>query len=853
LGAAPGVGKTFAMLDEGWRRRERGTDVVVGLVMTHNRPKTIAQIRDLEVVPPQRVAYRDGGWEEMDVDAILARRPQVVLVDELAHTNVPGSRNEKRWQDVEELLLAGIEVISTVNIQHLESVNDVVNQITGVVQRETVPDTVVRRADQIELVDMSPEALRRRMAHGNVYAAEKVDAALGNFFRVGNLAALRELALLWVADRVEDSLQAYLIGHGITGPWETRERVLVALTGAAGGDLLIRRAARMARRAKGDLLGVHVVSSDGLAQPSEGLMARHRDLLEELGGTYHEVAGGDVATTLVGFAAAQHATQLVVGASRRSRWTELVQGSVINELLRLAKDLDVHVISTEAAPTERLSRDHAVRIWSAQGRGRMVLGLVFAALALVPLTVLIAHDSVLHPGHHGPITSAAGFLIYLGLVVVITAVGGFVPGLMTAIAAAAAIDWFLIPPYGTFAIARGVDVWYLAAFLVVAGVMAAVVEQGARRGVEAGRWRDEADTVRALADRLAHPNPPEAVVEEIQAALDRRCVALLRPVGDGWAVDALAGDPVVERPDQGERFDLADGHVLVLTGAPLEAQEHRRASALVSYLQAVLTIDRLRREASDLQGLAQANELRTALLDAVSHDLRTPLASIRALTTGWLAPDIHLSEEDTHESIAAIDEEAKRLGELVENLLDMSRLRTGALNLTLGPVGLDEVVPAALAGRWRSCTEVIVNVPETLPRVEVDAALLERAVANVVDNAVRHSPDGLPVWVEAGEVAGRVDLRVVDRGPGIPLGARERLFQPFQRLGDSESDVGVGLGLAVARGFVEAMGGEISIEDTPGGGLTVVISLSMATGRPPLVGAAASADGGRRRAEGPRE
>ena len=282
-----------------------------------------------------------------------------------------------------------------------------------------------------------------------------------------------------------------------------------------------------------------------------------------------------------------------------------------------------------------------------------------------------------------------------------------------------------------------------------------------------------------------------------------------------------------------------------MTGPPLPVEDHRRASALVSYLQAVLTIDRLRREASDLQGMAQANELRTALLDAVSHDLRTPLASIRAFTTGWLAPDVHLSEEDTFESIAAIDQEAKRLGQLVDNLLDMSRLRTGTLNLTLGPVGLDEVVPGALAGLSQSCREVIVNVPETLPRVEVDAALLERAVANLIDNAVRHTPDGSPVRVEAGEVAGRVDVRVVDRGPGVPLGARERLFQPFQRLGDNDSDIGVGLGLAVAKGFVEAMGGEIAMEDTPGGGLTMVLSLPVAAGHGPAAAACASSGSGR--------
>ncbi len=301
-----GGGQDLRPARRGVRRHTRGTDVVIGLVMTHGRPKTIAQIRDLEIIPPLQREYRGCVWEEMDVEAILGRRPEVVLVDELAHTNVSGSRNEKRWQDIEQLLAAGIEVISTVNIQHLESVNDVVNQITGITQRETVPDVEVRRADQIELVDMSAEALRGRMAHGNIYPPEKVDAALSHYFRVGNLAALRELALLWVADRVEDSLHAYMAEHGIDASWETRERVLVAITGAPGGDHLIRRAARMARRAQRDLLGVHVVvrSTDGLKRASSALLDQHRILLEEVGGTFHEVAGADVAGALVGFASA---------------------------------------------------------------------------------------------------------------------------------------------------------------------------------------------------------------------------------------------------------------------------------------------------------------------------------------------------------------------------------------------------------------------------------------------------------------------------------------------------------------------------------------------------------------------
>jgi two-component system sensor histidine kinase KdpD len=347
LGAAPGVGKTYAMLGEGSRRASRGTDVVIGFVETHGRSNTAAMIGDLEIVPRRRVEYRGATFEEMDVDAILARAPQVALVDEMAHTNVPGSGHEKRWQDVDRLLDAGIYVISTVNIQHLESLNDVVEKITGIVQRETIPDAIVRRADQIELVDMTPEALRRRMAHGNIYAAEKVDAALANYFRVGNLAALRELALLWVADQVDEALESYRERHGIKEPWETRERVVVALTGAPGTEALIRRAARISQRAHGELLGVHVTSEVGLATPSSGMLGQHRRLLLEMGGTYHEVAGADTAVALADFARAENATQLVMGASRRSRLQELLHGSVINRVMRLSGSIDLHVIAHE--------------------------------------------------------------------------------------------------------------------------------------------------------------------------------------------------------------------------------------------------------------------------------------------------------------------------------------------------------------------------------------------------------------------------------------------------------------------------------------------------------------------------
>ena len=343
LGSAPGVGKTFRMLDEGWRRRERGTDVVIGYVESHKRPLTDAQVRDLEVVPRITRNYRDAQLEEMDLEAILTRKPQVALVDELAHTNVPGSTNEKRWQDVEALLDAGIDVITTVNIQHLESVNDVVEKITTVTQHETVPDIVVRRAEQIELVDLTPEALRRRMAHGNIYSADKIETSLSNYFRVGNLSALRELALLWLADRVEDALQHYQDDHNIDKTWETRERLIVGVTGSATDEILLRRAARMASRSGAVIIAVHVVSADGASRSDvDTTIARH--LVTEFEGAYREVIDDDTAGALVRFAIAERGTQIVLGAGRpRSAFRPM--GGVVEKVLRFAPTIDVHVIA----------------------------------------------------------------------------------------------------------------------------------------------------------------------------------------------------------------------------------------------------------------------------------------------------------------------------------------------------------------------------------------------------------------------------------------------------------------------------------------------------------------------------
>jgi two-component system, OmpR family, sensor histidine kinase KdpD len=811
LGAAPGVGKTFAMLNEGRRRRDRGADVVVGVVETHGREKTLEQLGDLEVVPRKRAEYRGTAFEEMDVDALLARKPAVALVDELAHTNVPGSRNEKRWQDVEQLIAAGIDVISTLNVQHLESLNDVVERITGVVQRETIPDEIARRADQIELVDMSPEALRRRMAHGNVYPAERIDAALGNYFREGNLGALRELALLWVADRVDEALDDYRRLHGIERPWETRERIVVALTGAADGDRLVRRAARMAQRAKGDLIAVHVRSQDGLATASADALAQQRTLVERLAGTYREVVGDDIGQTLVGAARAVNATQIVLGATRRSRWRELTQGSVVNSVIRASgEDIDVHVISNPGGRPDTSRRTGPTTL----PPRRVVAGVVAAGILLPTLTVALA-------GLRDELGLPSVLLLYLLAVVVVSAVGGIWPALVAAAAAFLLANWYFTPPLYTFTISETENLLALAVFLLVAGTVSAFVSLAARRAAEGQRARAEAETLA----RLAGTSSVAELLDAIRRMFGLDGVTLWHRTGEAWTSEGTAG--LAADRLEGTTVAVDATHELALAGHPIHDDERRALDAYLAELAGSIHIEELEAEASEVGEVAHASELRLAILSAVSHDLRTPLAGIKASVTSLLDDEIDWSRADRDAFLATIDEETDRLNGLVGNLLDMSRLQTGALQVETSAIGLDEIVPAALRSIGSRAEAVEVDVAETLPRVVADPGLLERAVANVVANALAHGA-GAPVRIVAGVVGDGVDLRVVDQGPGVPREQRDRMFVPFQRLGDSPQSGGVGLGLAIARGFVEAMGGTVEIEDTPGGGLTMIFRLKAA-------------------------
>ena len=830
LGAAPGVGKTFAMLDEGHRRRDRGADVVIGVVETHGRVKTQAQLGDLEVVPRRRLEHRGTWFDELDLTGIIDRRPDVVLVDELAHTNAPGSVNEKRWQDVEQLLDAGIEVISTLNIQHLESVKDVVQTVTGTLQRESVPDAVVRRADQIELVDMSPEALRRRMAHGNIYPPERVPAALDNYFRPGNLGALRELALLWVADRVDDALVDYKARHGITTTWETRERIVVAVTGATGSDQLIRRAARIAGRARGQLVGVHVTSGDGLRANDTRQLERHRDLVVQLGGVYREVAGDDVAQTLVSFARSEGATQLVLGASGRSRRSELLRGSVIADTIREAGGMDVHVIA--GGERGRLpSLPTRLRFGGLPWR-RQVGAWALLVLALPLLTVVLATN-------RADLSLATDLLLYLLVIVAAGAVGGVLPALTGAVAGSLLANFYLVEPTHTFTIGEAQNLFALVVFVVVAGTVSAFVTLATRRSFDAKRARGEAEALaRATATLAGAPDPMPMLLDHLRTtfSLDGASVLRREASGDGWMVEAGSGQaPTTPEGHTSIPLGAADGSLLVLAGGALSADDRRVLRAYADQLAAALSARALHQEAARTRLAEDGDALRTALLQSVSHDLRAPLANIKAAVTSLLSSEVDWDQATTREFLQSVDGETDRLNRLVGNLLDMSRLQAGALNLHLGPVALEDVVATALASLTAPTAldekAVVVDLPVSVPLVQADPDLLERAVANVLSNAARFSPAGEPVHVDAAvDGAGLVHLRVADYGPGIDDEVREWVLRPFQRLGDHTNGTGVGLGLAVATGFVRVMGGTLSLGDTAGRGLTVDIALPAAPG-----------------------
>ncbi|GAA5014940.1 sensor histidine kinase KdpD [Kitasatospora paranensis] len=656
------------------------------------------------------------------------------------------------------------------------------------------------------------------MAHGNVYQAEKVDAALSHYFRVGNLTALRELALLWVAGRVDEGLRDYRAIHAIDRVWETRERVVVALTGGPEGETLIRRAARISdRTAGGELLAVHVTRSDGLAGASPGALAEQRRLVETLGGSYHVVVGDDIAAALLAFARAHDATQLVLGTSRRGRINRFLTGPGIGETtVDASEDIDVHMVThafTGRGRLPSLGRRHS--------RRRTVAGFVAGLVVPTLLTLLLSR-------FHGSVNLTTDALIFQLGVVAVALLGGATSALLASLTASLLLNWFFIPPVHTFTIGESNNIIALLVFAAVALTVSTVVDHATRLTARAARATAEAETLSTLAGSvLRGADALPALLERTRTAFAMDSVALLdRAAGRVLARSDADGPPTADRPVT--ELPVGPDALLVLTGRRLPAADQKVLTAFGAHVAAALERDRLATVAAEVEPIRAADRMRTALLAAVSHDLRTPLAAALASIGSLRSPDVEFSDADRAELLDLADASLVRLTRLVDNLLDMSRLQAGALTLHLRPTHLDEVLPRALDSLADPDAPVRPLDLDTAPPVLADPPLLERVLANVVTNALRYNAPGAPVLVTASGLLDRVEIRVVDRGPGIAPEDRDRVFLPFQRLGDSDNTTGVGLGLALSRGLAEAMGGSLEVEDTPGGGTTMLLTLPAA-------------------------
>ncbi|WP_274918453.1 DUF4118 domain-containing protein [Streptomyces sp. WZ-12] len=819
LGAAPGVGKTYAMLADGQRLRALGTDVVVGFVEPHGRRPTAAMAEGLETVERRTLWHRGARFTEMDLGAVLARNPQVALVDELAHSNVPGARNAKRWQDVTELLDAGIDVVTTLNVQHLESLNDVVRQITGVRQQETLPDEVARGADQIELVDLPPEALRRRMVHGDIYPPDRIESALTHYFRVGNLTALREIALLWLADRVEEGLQRYRAEHGIVAPWETRERILVGLSGGPEGETLIRRAARISARTPGtELLALHVVPEDGLARGAPAALDEQRALLESLGGGFHQITGEDVVTALLRFAEAENVTQIVLGASRYGRMRSLLRAGVGERTIKGSGSIDVHIVTHEEA-----AGSAALRL-PRPGRGlgvrRFVAALGGAAVLLPVLTALLVMA-------RGPVGLAGVLAIYLLVVVVVALVGGAYPALLAAVAAALLADYYFAVPLHSLVADRPEAIIALVVFVATAVLVGTAAGTAARDTLRAARATSEARTLSRLAAGVLRGQDLPALVELIRENFGLRSVSLLErdpqasPVPH-WYVVASAGDHPPERPYQADvESPVDDCLTLAARGPGLSVEDRRLLDACAAELGLAHARGRIAGPGGPGDPFADAERTRAALLLAAGRDLRAPLRTAEDALVRLRRRPAPERDPDERRLLDSARTAVHRAAQLVADLDDLSRLHAGALDLYLRPVDLNEALGAALDDLGPGGHSIVLRLPEYLPDVIADAALLTRALTALGAEALRHSPPDRPPVVTAETRNGRVAIRVAD-GP-VGEGATP------VRVPGSRAD---SLALRLSRDLAEAMDGSLRTS-RKGGTFTVTLTLpSSAPGGP---------------------
>ena len=844
------------MLEAARAKRAESLDVVVGVVETHGRTETARLLDGLEVLPRARHDYRGTLLEELDLDAALARHPALLLVDELAHSNAPGSRHAKRWQDVEELLTAGINVYTAVNIQHFESLNDVVAQITEVRVRETVPDSILERADEVELVDVSPDVLQQRLREGKVYVPEQAGRAIERFFRKGNLIALRELALRRTAERVDAQMRGYMAERGIQDTWAAAERILVCIGPSSSPVRLVRATRRMAVRLHAEWSAVHVETArDQRLTPEEREeILRALELTEQLGGRAVTLSGQNAAEEIVAYARAHNVTRIVLGKSRRPRWRELFQGSLLDALVRASDGIELLAITgdeeeanqprTPPGPGPSSQRDY----------------IVAAAIAVIPTAIGVP---LRRAGVPIPPIDAA--MLYLLAVVVAATRFRRGPALVASLVGIASFDFFFVHPFYTFSVA---DIRYVLTFAVMLVV-------GLVMGNLTGRIRNQAEAAR---EREQRTSALYALSRDLAAARDREAIlaAALRSLRDTFAVEATfflpeggavcsAGTspyPVDDRERAVAQWtfdhkqaagrgtstlpaaaalylplsssDRAVGVVGIPLTDPAQFRDPARRRLLEALAgQTAVALERLAlaEHSRQTEVEVEAERLRTALLSSLSHDMRTPLASIEGAASALLQE----TEPDSparRELAATIVQESQRMTRLVANLLDMIRVEAGTLQVQKEWQLLSDVIGVALLRVDQQLRDhpITTSYPPDLPLVPVDEILLEQVFVNLLENAAKYTPPGTPIDVGAEAGSGEVIAYVADRGPGIPRGEEETIFQKFYRGGAGGG--GIGLGLTICRGIVTAHGGKIWAENRPGGGAVFRLTLPI-TGTPP--------------------
>jgi len=843
VGAAPGVGKTYAMLQAAQARKADGADIIIGVVETHGRKETEALVGGLEVFPRQRIEYKGQWLEEMDLDGLIKRHPKIAIVDELAHTNAPGSRHPKRYQDVLELLENGISVYTAVNIQHIESLNDVVAQITHVRVRETVPDAVFDRADAVELIDLTPDDLIQRLKEGKVYVPDQAQRALEQFFSPANLTALRELALRRTAERVDDQLLTQMQARAIPGPWAAGERVLVCISEDPRAAGLVRYAKRLADRLHVPWTGLYVESrrSVQLTEEQRDRLADTLRLVETLGGEPVTIPDSDrrIADNVIGFAEANNIAHIIIGKSTRTFWFEWMHGSVVHELVRKAGNISVHVIAgtqEDAGPARPVNAGAAPR----QVQVRPYLG------ALLAVAVALGAGLLIEPW----LGYESANLVFLTAVVGIAARFGLGPSLLASVAASLCYNFFFLPPVYTFTITDPTNVAAFFFFIVMAVIVSNVAARGRTLAVAATARARTTDQLYAFSRKLAGIGtlddvlwamayqiasmlkvrvvlllpteagelavkgayPPEDFLDDADLAAARWAFQSNRSAGRG--ADTLPGAKRLFLPMRTDRGVLGVIGIDNDRSGPIFTPDQRRLlDALID--QGTVAIERVRL-VEDMQGVRrtmEAEKLRSALLTSISHDLKTPLASVLGAAGALRGLDASLSHEEKDDLIGTIIDESERLNRFIANLLDMTRLESGAVLPNKALQDLNEIVGSALrrAEKILAGHKVDLDLAKDLPMLDLDAVLTEQALFNLLDNAAKYAPEGSTITLRSERHGGSEILQVIDEGDGIPPDDIERIFDKFYRTRKADQvRAGTGLGLAISRGFIEAMGGTIT-------------------------------------------